>query len=101
MRRLHELQSNPLDLVLREAIFGAIIELGRPRAFMRSHRLRVLKRTTVAEIGRDPGRTESVVADRRMNAGRRCAPADHDPCSRLIHRFLGEDGGVVSWAGTK
>ena len=44
-------QPDPLDLVLGEPIFRAIIKLGRARAFMRGHRLRVLERAAIAEIG--------------------------------------------------
>jgi hypothetical protein len=47
-----------LDFVLRQPFFGPIVEFGRPRALMRRHRLRVLKRAAVGEIRRDPGRPE-------------------------------------------
>jgi hypothetical protein len=42
---------------------------------MRGHRLRVLERAAIAEIGGDPGRAKRVISDRRVNAGRNRAPA--------------------------
>src|ERR1700761_2459213 len=36
------------------------------RAFVRGHFLRVLERAAISEIGGDPGRTEAVIADRRI-----------------------------------
>ena len=47
------LNRNPLDLIQRNLIAGAIIELGRTRAFMRCHGLRVFERAAGFEIGRD------------------------------------------------
>jgi hypothetical protein len=100
-RRNNSLKSNPLHLVLRQPFLGAIVKLGRARAFMRSHRLGVLKRAAVAEIGSDPGRAERVIADRRHDAGGRCAAADHAPGIRLRHGLLGQHGCVVPRAGAE
>ena len=44
---------NPLDLIERDFVAGAIIELGRARAFVRRHSLRVFERAAGFEIGRD------------------------------------------------
>ena len=59
---------------------------------MRRHLLRVLERAAVGEIGRDPGRAKRVIADRRHDAGRDGAPADHAPGVGLVHRLLGQRG---------
>src|SRR5271165_2661793 len=54
---------NPLDLVKRDLIASAIIELRRAGAFVRRHGLRILQGAAGFEIGRDAGRAESVAAD--------------------------------------
>ena len=94
-------QPDPLHFVLREPVLRSIVEFGRARAFMRGHGLRVFKRAAIAEIGGNAGRAKSVVADRRDDAGRRGAPADHAPGVGLSHRLLGQHGRVVPWAGAK
>jgi hypothetical protein len=78
-----------------------VIELSRAGAFVRCHRLRVLKRAAVAEIGGDAGCTERVVAYRRVDAGRNSAPADHAPGIRLRHRLFGQSRSCVPRAGAK
>ncbi len=67
------LQPNPLHLILREPLLGAIVELGRARAFVRRHFLSVLQRTAIGKVSGDAGRAERVIADRRVNAGSRLA----------------------------
>jgi hypothetical protein len=59
---------------------------------MRRHRLGVFERAAVGEIGRDPGRPETVIADRRHDAGGFGAPAHHGPGIGLIHRPVGKRG---------
>jgi len=49
-----ESQPDPLHLVLSESFFGPIVELGRPRALMRGHLLRVLECTAIGKVGGDP-----------------------------------------------
>jgi hypothetical protein len=44
------------------------MELGRARALVRRHFLRVLERAGIGEIGGDPSCTESMTADRRREA---------------------------------
>jgi hypothetical protein len=56
---------------------------------MRGHRLRMLKRAAVAEIGGDAGRAECVVADRRVDASRNSAPTESCAGVSLRHRLLG------------
>ena len=53
----------PLDLVQRDFIAGAIIELGRARAFVCSHGLSVFERAAGFEVGGDAGRAEHVAAE--------------------------------------
>src|SRR5271170_1363201 len=63
-------QPDPLHLVLGEPLLRAVVKLGRARALMRGHFLRMLERTAVGEIGGDPGSAECVAADRLGDAGR-------------------------------
>jgi len=56
---------------------------------VRRHFLSVLERSTVGELGVDPGGTEHVAADFRHHAGRGGAAADHPPGVRLAHRLVG------------
>ena len=70
------LNRDPLDLIKRDLIAGAIIELRGARAFVRRDGLRVLERPAVLEIGRDAGGAEGMAADpdaeaddRRRGAG--------------------------------
>jgi len=48
-------QPDSLDLVLGEPLLGVVVELGRARALVHGHFLRVLERAAVGEVGRDPG----------------------------------------------
>src|SRR4051794_4238439 len=47
------LYNYPLDLVERHFIIPPIIQLGRPRAFMVRHLLRVLEKTAIFQVDRD------------------------------------------------
>src|ERR1700726_4590787 len=89
-------QPDSLDLVLGEPLLGAVVELGRARALVRGHFLRVIERAAVGEVGRDPGGAERVAADRLRNAGSRGPSADHPPGIRLAHRLVGEQAAVVT-----
>ena len=54
---------NPLYFIERDLIAGPIVELGRPRAFMRGHRLGVLQCATGFQIGRYARGAEGMAAD--------------------------------------
>ena len=66
------LNRNALDLIQRDRIVGAVIELGGARALMCGHRLRVLESAAGLEVGGDAGRAEDVAAelDPTWTAGR-------------------------------
>ncbi len=81
------LQSDPLHLILGKPLLGPIIELGRARAFMSRHLLRVFQSAAVGQIRRDSRRPERMIADRRENANRHRPFADHPPRVRLPHRL--------------
>ena len=63
---------------------------------MRRHFLSVLQRAAIGKVRGDAGRAECMIADRRVDAGRNSASADHAPGVRLLHGLLGQNGGVVS-----
>jgi hypothetical protein len=63
---------NSLDLIEAELIAPAIVELRRARRGMVRHRRGLFQRPAVLEIGRDPRRPETVVAEPgRKEASRR------------------------------
>jgi hypothetical protein len=82
-------EPDPLHLVLGEPFLGSVIQLGRPRAFVRRHFLGMLERSAIGKVGGDPRGAEGVAADLRGDAGRFGAPADHAPGIRLAHRLIG------------
>ena len=55
---------------MRKPLLRPAVELGRARALMRRHFLRVLKRAAIGEVSSDPGGAERVAADFRRDAGR-------------------------------
>src|SRR3954469_2504619 len=92
---IYKSEANSLHFVLRKAFLGAVIELGRSRALVCRHFLRVLERAAVREIGGDAGRPERVTADRFGDAGRRGAASDHAPGIGLTHQLLGQHAPFV------
>src|SRR6266481_1584083 len=83
------LKPDALNLVLGEPLLGAVVELGRTRALMRRHFLRVLERAAVGEIGGNPGGAKRVATDFRRDPGRLGAAADHAPGVGLVHGAVG------------
>lgn len=71
------LDQHALHFVQRHVIGPAIVELSGARRAMVRHRRGRLQGATVLQIGGDPGRAETVIADRRADPGRRRAPAHH------------------------
>ncbi len=67
-----------LHLVLGEALLPTIIELGRARALVRCHFLRVLECAAVGEIGGNAGGAKRVATDFGRDAGRLGATANLD-----------------------
>jgi hypothetical protein len=51
------------NLIERNLIASAVVELRGPRTFVRGHGLGVLQRATGVEISSDAGRTKRVIAD--------------------------------------
>ena len=85
-----ELQNDALDLVERDLIVAAIVELGRARALMRRHLLGVLEETAVEQIDGDAGRPKAVAAEPSEEAGRAGAADDHAPGVLAGHPIAGE-----------
>jgi hypothetical protein len=61
---------------------------------VRGHHLGVFKGPAVIEVCGDARGAEGVIADRRGNAGVRCAALKHAPCVGLAHRAVCEDAGA-------
>src|ERR1022692_1209231 len=68
---------NPLHLIERDFITRPIVELRRPRRFMRRDHGSVFKRSAVLQICRDAGGSESMAARRRGETGRQSSALNH------------------------
>src|ERR1700730_6442736 len=90
------LNRNALDLIQRDRIVGAVIELGGARALMCGHRLRVLESAAGLEVGGDAGRAENVAAELALEAGLSGAPADHAISVDAVHRTAVELPGLAA-----
>ena len=60
-------QHDFFDLIERHPVAPAIIELCRPRAFVRRHLLGVFEQTAIRQVNRDAGCPEGVAAQRRCD----------------------------------
>jgi hypothetical protein len=99
------LNCDPLDLIERDLIAGAVVELGRARAFVCCHGLGILERAAGLEIGGNAGRAKHVTAELDLEPGISRAPAHHaigvDPVHRLVGQNIGladrraEEGGLA------
>jgi hypothetical protein len=54
-----------IDFVLPQPLLHPVVKLAGARILMRRHRLCVLKRAAIRQIGGDAGPAEIVIADRR------------------------------------
>src|SRR6202000_247481 len=94
---------DPLYLVQRDLITGAVIKLGGPWALVRRHCLRVLKRTAGIQISSDARRPKRVVSDVNLQPRRGRSPLDHRPGVAAVHPFVGQRAsaagrGAEEWA---
>src|SRR5260221_7079924 len=80
------LDCDPLDLIERDGVAGAVVEFGRARALVRRHGLGVLERPAGLEIGGDAGRPKDVAPELDPEAGLGRAPADHAIGVDAVHR---------------
>ncbi len=89
------LYRDSLNLIECDLVAGAIVELGRARAFVRSHGLGPFQGTTSIQVGRDAGRAEGMAAhlDERAEVGG--AALDHAPSVHPVHRLLGQCAGAA------
>ena len=85
-----------LDLIESDFVASAIVELGRTRAFVRGHGLRVLERPAGLEISRDAGCAKRVTADLDAHTEIGGSALDHPPGVDAVHRLFRQ---CVSAAG--
>ena len=71
------LNPDPLDLIERDFIRRAVVELRRARAFMRGDGLRALDCAAIKEIRRDARRPEGMAVRRRAQLRVTAAPLNH------------------------
>ena len=84
------LNPDPLDLVERDLVTGAVIKLGGAWAFMRGHELRVFERTAGVHIGGDAGRPKRMAIDAHLEPHGGRAALDHAIGVDTVHGFVGE-----------
>jgi hypothetical protein len=89
------LNRNPLDLIERNLVAGAIIELRRARAFMRRHRLSILQSAAGFKICRDPRGSKRMAADADTRAEIGGAALDHAPGVNPAHRLFSQHAGAA------
>jgi hypothetical protein len=86
---------NPLHLVERDLVAGAIVELGGARTFVRGHRLGVLQSAAGFTIGGDARGAEGMAADPGARAELGGATLDHAPGVDPVHRFVRQRAGAA------
>jgi len=74
------LDRDSLNFIERDFVLSAIIKFGRPRRFVVSDLLHNFEFAAVLQIGGDTGRTESMIADARLDAGRFRPPTFDEKC---------------------
>ena len=81
------LEHDLLNLIERDLVVAPIIELGRARALMRGHLLRMFEQPAIREIDRDAGGPEGVAAELGFDAG---SPLWNQPrwCSGTSATFM-------------
>jgi hypothetical protein len=89
------LNHNSFDLIERDFVAGAIVELGRARAFVRGHGLRVFQRAPGFQIGSDARGAESVAADPDPRAEIGGAALNHAPGVNPVHGRGGKRAGAA------
>jgi hypothetical protein len=94
--RAPSLDHNPLDLIERDDVGRAVVELGSARALMRSHRLRVFERSAGFEIGGDARGAEGVTTDFDLQACVGRSTADHSVDVDAMHRQAGENARLAN-----
>lgn len=92
--RTWRLNHDPLDLVERDRVPGAVVELGGLRAFVRRHRLRVLQRAARVQVDGDPGGPKRMAIDPALQAHRGGAALDHAVGVDPVHGVLGQRAAV-------
>src|SRR6266851_7215679 len=92
------LDRDPLDLIERYGVAGAVVELGRPRALMRRHGLCILERAAGLEIGGDARRPEHMAPELDPEPGFGGAAADHAIGVDAVHRRVAEAAGPAERA---
>jgi len=84
---------DPLNLIERDLVTGAVVQLGCARAFVRGHSLGIFERAAGLEVGSNPGRAKYVAPDLSVEASFGRAPADHLIGIDTVHRPIRQHSG--------
>ena len=82
------LNRDPLHFIERDLIARSVIELRRPRRFVRRDHGSIFKRAAVLQIRRYPGRPKRVAARGGGEPGRECPTFHHPEDVRTRHWIL-------------
>jgi len=94
-RAWSQLDRNPFDLIERNLVACAIVELGRTGAFVRGHGLGVFQRAAALKVGRNPRGAKCVTANPTFHAEFGRAALNHAPRVDAIHCDRGERAGAA------
>jgi len=86
---------DPIDLIQRDLVAGAIVKLCRARAFVRRHGLSVFECAAGLEIRGDASRAEHVAAELALEAGFGRPSADHLIGVDAVHRAFRQHPGSL------
>src|SRR6266446_1536838 len=87
---------DPLDLIERDCIAHAVVELGGARACVSGHGLCLFERAASIAVSSDAGRAEHVAAELHLEAGLGRAPANHLIGIDAMHRPVRQHAGSAS-----
>src|SRR5574337_793308 len=79
------LNCNPFDLIERDLVAGAVVELGRPWRLVGRDSLGVFDGAAVLQVGSDAGGPEGVAAGGRGESGFFGAALDHPQHVHAVH----------------
>ena len=78
--------SDPLDLFKRDFVARSVVELGRPRAFVRRHRLGVFERAGGLQVGGYSRSSERVTPDQNRQTSFQGTALNHAVGVHPVHR---------------
>src|SRR5712664_1907864 len=92
----YPLNPDPLDPIECDRVTGAVVELGRVRAFVCGHALRIFERAASVHVGRDPGSPERMAVDAYLEAHVGRAALNHAVGVDAVNSMVGEPASAAN-----